>query len=122
MAQLLTNLLFEPKGRHNPQVAYNIKDTVMSADGGQVYFALKAVPVGIQLNNAEYWKLQIDLSATKAEAEAATIAANAATNAANAAADKANAAPTVSFFIDAKGNATVDGKVFAVDENGDATI
>lgn len=78
MAELLTNLLFEPKGKHNPQVAYNIKDTVMSADGSQVYFALKAVPVGIQLNNTEYWKLQIDLSGTKAEAEAATAAANAA--------------------------------------------
>lgn len=86
MAQLLTNLLFEPKGKHDPKVAYNIKDTVMSADGSQVYFALKAVPIGIQLNNTEYWKLQIDLSVTKAEAEAATAAANAAAETANTAA------------------------------------
>ena len=78
MAKLLTKLLFEPKGKHDPTQAYTIKDTVMSADGSQVYFALQNVPVGIQLNNTEYWILQIDLSETKADMEAATDAANAA--------------------------------------------
>lgn len=64
--KLLTNLIFEPKGMHNQNVAYNIKDTVMSADGSRVYFALQDVPAGITLDNEDYWKLQIDLSASKA--------------------------------------------------------
>lgn len=63
--KLLTNLLFEPKGKHNPALAYSIKDTVMSADGSQVYFALQDVPTGIALNDERYWKLQIDLSGSK---------------------------------------------------------
>ena len=60
--KLLTNLIFEPKGRHDPNLAYNIKDTVMNAAGNRVYFALQDVPAGIELENEEYWILQIDLS------------------------------------------------------------
>jgi len=60
--KLLTNLIFEPKGRHDPDKAYSIKDTVMSADGTRVYFALQDVPAGISLDNALYWMLQIDMS------------------------------------------------------------
>ena len=67
--KLLTNLIFEPKGMHNPALAYNIKDTVMSADGSRVYFALQDVPAGTALSNSDYWKLQIDLSNTKSEME-----------------------------------------------------
>lgn len=63
--KLLTNLLFEPKGKHDPALTYSIKDTVMSADGSRVYFALQDVPAGIALSDEEYWKLQIDLSASK---------------------------------------------------------
>ena len=63
--KLLTNLIFEPKGKHDSASAYNIKDTVMSADGSRVYFALQDVPVGIPLDDEDYWKLQIDLSASK---------------------------------------------------------
>ena len=63
--KLLTNLIFEPKGKHDSADAYNIKDTVMSADGSRVYFALQDVPVGIPLDDEDYWKLQIDLSASK---------------------------------------------------------
>lgn len=62
---LLTNLIFEPRGKHDPALAYSIKDTVMSADGSRVYFALQDVPAGIALSDEEYWKLQIDLSASK---------------------------------------------------------
>lgn len=58
----------------------------MSADGSRVYFALQDVPAGVELTDAAYWKLQVDLSATKAEAEAATAAANAAAETANTAA------------------------------------
>lgn len=61
----LTNLIFEPKGKHDSASAYDIKDTVMSADGSRVYFALQDVPVGIPLDDEDYWKLQIDLSASK---------------------------------------------------------
>lgn len=63
--RLLTNLLFEPKGMHNQNAAYSIKDTVMSADGSRVYFALQDVPAGTALDNEDYWKLQIDLSGSK---------------------------------------------------------
>ena len=86
MAKLLANLLFEPKGKHDPTQAYTIKDTVMSADGSQVYFALQDVPVGVELTDTDYWKLQIDLSTTKADMESATAAANAAAETANTAA------------------------------------
>lgn len=113
--RLITNLLYEPKGMHDPSKTYKIKDTVTSSDGSMVYFALKDVPAGIALTNTAYWINQIDLSNVRSEMLEAT-------DAAHAAADKANAAPTVSFFIDPNGNATVDGKVLAVDENGDATI
>lgn len=60
--KLLTNLLFEPKGKHDPDLTYNIKDTVMSADGRCVYFALKDVPVGIALDDVEYWIKMLDVS------------------------------------------------------------
>ena len=63
--KLLTNLIFEPKGKHDPALTYNVKDTVMSEDGSRVYFALRDVPVGIPLDDEYYWKLQIDLSACK---------------------------------------------------------
>ena len=63
--KLLTNLLFEPRGKHNPSLTYNIKDTVMSEDGGKVYFALDNVPAGIPLTDTNYWMLQMDLSASK---------------------------------------------------------
>lgn len=63
--RLLTNLLFEPKGMHNQNAAYSIKDTVMSGDGSKVYFAIQDVPAGIPLNDSNYWKLQIDLSGSK---------------------------------------------------------
>ena len=63
--KLLTNLIFEPKGKHDPSLAYSIKDTVMSPDGSKVYFALQDVPAGIALDNEDYWKLQIDLSSSK---------------------------------------------------------
>jgi hypothetical protein len=63
--KLLTNLIFEPKGMHDPALAYNIKDTVMSTDGSRVYFALQDVPAGTALDNEDYWKLQIDLSSSK---------------------------------------------------------
>lgn len=68
---LLTNLIFEPKGKHDPALAYAIKDTVMSADGSRVYFALKDVPAGVALSNDDYWKLQIDLSGSKNAMDAA---------------------------------------------------
>lgn len=115
MARLLANLIFEPKGKHDPTQAYTIKDTVMSADGSRVYFALQDVPVGVELTDAAYWKLQIDLSTAKAEAEAATAAAN-------AAAEKANAAATTSMIVDAEGNAILGGKSFAVDADGNVTF
>lgn len=67
--KLLTNLIFEPKGKHNSSLAYNIKDTVMSADGSKVYFALQDVPAGTALSNTDYWMLQIDLSGTKSAVE-----------------------------------------------------
>lgn len=63
--KLLTNLLFEPRGKHNPSLTYNIKDTVMSEDGSKVYFALDNVPAGIPLTDTNYWMLQMDLSASK---------------------------------------------------------
>lgn len=63
--KLLTNLLFEPRGKHNPSLTYNIKDTVVSEDGSKVYFALDNVPAGIPLTDTNYWMLQIDLSASK---------------------------------------------------------
>ena len=62
--KLLTNLLFEPRGKHNPSLTYNIKDTVMSEDGSKVYFALDNVPAGIPLTDTNYWMLQMDLSAS----------------------------------------------------------
>lgn len=65
MANFLTNLLFEPKGKHDPNKTYTIKDTVMSADASKVYFALKDVPAGISLDNTDYWILQMDLSVSK---------------------------------------------------------
>lgn len=87
--KLLTNLLFEPKGKHDPTLAYSIKDTVMSADGSQVYFALQDVPAGIALDNEDYWKLQIDLHDTLVGMEEATAAAKAAaTGAVSTAADQ----------------------------------
>lgn len=115
MAQLLTNLLFEPKGKHDPTKTYTIKDTVMSKDGSRVYFALRNVPVGVELTDTTYWKLQIDLSATKAEAEAATAAAN-------EAAEKANAAATFSLVVDANGDGKLNGKAFTVDADGNVTF
>ena len=63
--KLLTNLLFEPKGVHDPALTYSIKDTVMSPDGSKVYFALRDVPSGIALTDEDYWMLQIDLSGSK---------------------------------------------------------
>lgn len=84
--KLLTNLLFEPKGVHDPALTYSIKDTVMSPDGSKVYFALRDVPSGIALTDEDYWMLQIDLSATKSDMESATDAANTAADNANAAA------------------------------------
>lgn len=63
--KLLTNLLFEPKGVHDPALTYSIKDTVMSPDGSKVYFALRDVPSGIALTDENYWMLQIDLSGSK---------------------------------------------------------
>ena len=74
MANFLTNLLFEPKGKHDPTKTYTIKDTVMSPDGSQVYFALQDVPAGIALDNTEYWILQIDLHASKVELDNAAAA------------------------------------------------
>lgn len=69
--KLLTNLIFEPKGMHDPALAYSIKDTVMSPDGSRVYFALQDVPAGTPLSNEACWKLQIDLSACKNAMDAA---------------------------------------------------
>ena len=63
--KLLTNLIFEPKGKHDPALTYSIKDTVMSPDGSKVYFALRDVPSGIALTDEDYWMLQIDLSSSK---------------------------------------------------------
>ena len=63
--KLLTNLIFEPKGKHDPALAYTIKDTVMSADGSKVYFAVQDVPANTPLTDEDYWKLQIDLSGSK---------------------------------------------------------
>ena len=63
--KFLTNLIFEPQGKHDSSLPYNIKDTVMSADGSKVYFALQDVPAGVALSNTDYWMLQIDLSSTK---------------------------------------------------------
>lgn len=74
--KFLTNLIFEPQGRHDPAQAYNIKDTVMSADGSRVYFALQDVPAGIPLDNEEYWALQIDLSESKHALDQAAAQAN----------------------------------------------
>ena len=114
MARLLTNLIFEPKGKHDPTQAYTIKDTVMSTDGSRVYFALQDVPAGVELTDTAYWKLQIDLSATKSDMESAT-------DAANKAAEKANAA-TYSIVVDENGDAKFNGKAFAVDAYGNMTL
>ena len=103
--KLLTNLIFEPKGLHDPAQPYNIKDTVMSADGSRVYFALQDVPAGIHLTDEAYWKLQIDLSETKAKMEEA-----------------ANMLPTVSVKVDANGDAVLSGKAFTVDAAGNVTF
>ena len=86
----------------------------MSADGSRVYFALQNVPVGIQLNNTEYWIRQIDLSGTKSDMEAATAAAR-------KAAEKANAA-TYSIVVDENGDAKFNGKAFVVDADGNMTL
>ena len=67
--KFLTNLIFEPQGKHDSSLPYNIKDTVMSADGSKVYFALQDVPAGVALSNTDYWMLQIDLSGTKSAVE-----------------------------------------------------
>ena len=79
--KLLTNLLFEPKGKHDPSLTYTIKDTVMSDDGSKVYFALKDVPAGIPLSDTEYWMLQMDLSASKNAMDAAAATAKTQTDA-----------------------------------------
>lgn len=60
--KLITNLIFEPKGKYDSTLAYNIKDTVMSADGRRVYFALQDVPAGTPLSNKAYWILMLDVS------------------------------------------------------------
>lgn len=73
----ITNLIFEPKGIHDPTKTYTIKDTVTSSDRSKVYFAIKDVPTGIPLTNTNYWILQIDLSASKNAMD--TAAANART-------------------------------------------
>ena len=87
----------------------------MSADGSQVYFALQDVPVGVELTDTAYWKLQIDLSTTKADMESAT-------SAAYAAAEVANAAATFSLAVDANGDAQLNGKAFTVDADGNVTF
>lgn len=79
--KLLTNLIFEPKGKHDPALAYSIKDTVMSADGSQVYFALQDVPAGTALDNEDYWKLQIDMHDTLVDMQEAAEAAKGAVSA-----------------------------------------
>lgn len=73
----IVDLIFEPQGKHDPAVSYKIKDTVMSADGSQVYFAIQDVPAGVALTNTSYWKKQIDLAASKSAMDNA--AANAKT-------------------------------------------
>lgn len=62
----IVNLIFEPKGRHDPTQAYKIKDIVMDATGSRAYFALQDVPAGIALEDARYWIMQIDLSYVEA--------------------------------------------------------
>lgn len=62
----IVNLIFEPKGRHDPTQAYKIKDIVMDATGSRAYFALQDVPAGIALDDARYWIMQIDLSHVEA--------------------------------------------------------
>jgi hypothetical protein len=94
---------------------YTIKDTVMSADGSRVYFALQDVPVGVEITDTAYWKLQIDLSTTKSDMESAT-------SAANAAAEKANAAATFSLVVDVNGDGKLNGKAFTVDADGNVTF
>lgn len=74
----IVNLIFEPKGKYDPALTYNIKDTVTNEDGSRVYFALQDVPAGTPLDNEEYWKLQIDMAATKEAMDAATARAEAA--------------------------------------------
>lgn len=73
----IVDLIFEPQGKHDPAVSYKIKDTVMSADGSQVYFAIQDVPAGVALTDTSYWKKQIDLAASKSAMDNA--AANAKT-------------------------------------------
>ena len=87
MANFLTNLLFEPKGKHDPNKTYIIKDTVMSADASKVYFALQDVPAGVSLDNTDYWILQMDLSASKNAMDTAAANARTQTDAAIASAN-----------------------------------
>ena len=61
----LSNLIFEPKGVYDPNVDYDVKDTVTSIDGSRVYFARRNVPAGTALTDEDFWILQIDLSNAK---------------------------------------------------------
>lgn len=85
----LTNLKLEPKGIHSAAQAYNVSDVVTSADGSVAYAAVKDVPAGIALSNAEYWVKVLDLAGVRAAAVSATESANAAAESANAAAESA---------------------------------
>jgi len=62
--KFLTSLVYEPRGMHDPALAYNIRDTVMAAGGSRVYFALRDVPAGTPLSDESCWMLMIDLLST----------------------------------------------------------
>lgn len=74
----LTKLKPEPMGAHDASKAYGVNSLVMSADGAAAYLSVKDVPAGVQLTNAEYWKIHTDLSKTKQSAEEAAAKAMAA--------------------------------------------
>lgn len=49
------------RGVWNAETAYTVLETVTAADNHAAYIAVKNVPVGILLNNEEYWGVLVDV-------------------------------------------------------------
>lgn len=58
MQKIVGKVAFTPKGEHNINVAYEKLDTVTS--NNTMFIALKNVPAGTAISNAEYWQRTID--------------------------------------------------------------
>lgn len=76
----LTNLKFEPKGKHDAAQAYNVTDVVTSADGSTAYAAVKDVPAGTAITNTSYWVKLLDIADARIAALDAADSANTAAN------------------------------------------